>query len=50
LIYDPSTTFDAIAEQVPAVQLVDSNKSLFALNETFLEYIHNKSAACGYDD
>jgi carboxypeptidase D len=48
MIYDPSTTFDAIAEQVPAVQLVDYHQSLFPFNDTFMDYIHNKSDACGY--
>lgn len=49
MIYDPSTTYDAIAEQVPAVALAEYNQALFPLNDTFRTYIHNKSSACGYD-
>jgi len=50
MIYDPSTTFDVIAEQVPAVQLTDYNPSLFPFNDTFKAYIHKKADACGYTD
>jgi carboxypeptidase D len=50
MIYDPSTTFDALAEQAPVVQLADYHQSLFPFNDTFKAYIHNKSDACGYTD
>lgn len=50
MIYDPSVTYDALADQVPAVPLADYNPSLFPFNDSFSAYIHNKSAACGYDD
>jgi carboxypeptidase D len=50
MIYDPSTTYGVIAEQVPAVQLTDYNPSLFPFNDTFRAHIHNKSDACGYTD
>jgi carboxypeptidase D len=50
MIYDPSTTFNVIAEQVPAVQFVDYHRNLFPFNDSFTEYIHNKSDACGYTD
>jgi carboxypeptidase D len=48
MIYDPSTTFDQLAEQAPAVELVDKNYNLLPFNDTFMAYIHNKSDACGY--
>jgi carboxypeptidase D len=50
MIYDPSTTFNALAEQAPVVQLVDYHQSLFPFNDTFRAFIHNKSDACGYTD
>lgn len=50
MIYDPSTTYDAIAEQVPALQLAEYNQALFPFNDTFSAYLHNKSDACGYTE
>lgn len=50
MIYDPSTSYDAIQEQIPAVQFVDYWYGLMPFNDTFRAYIHNMSDACGYTD
>ncbi|PQE04801.1 carboxypeptidase cpdS protein [Rutstroemia sp. NJR-2017a BBW] len=50
MIYDPSTSFDQIQEQIPAVAFVDYWGGLFPFNDSFVEQIHNVSSSCGYDD
>jgi carboxypeptidase D len=50
MIYDPSTSYDVIQEQVPAVQFVDYWYGLMPFNDTFRAYIHNMSDSCGYTD
>jgi len=50
MIYDPSTTYDAIANDIPAVAFADYWGGLFPFNDTFSAYLHEASAACGYDD
>ncbi|CAL8577504.1 hypothetical protein XPA_003329 [Xanthoria parietina] len=48
LIYDPSTSTDAVQEQIPAVAFVDANANLFALNQSFTDSIHSRAASCNY--
>ncbi|KAF2099513.1 alpha/beta-hydrolase [Rhizodiscina lignyota] len=48
MIHDPSTSYNAVQEQIPVVPLVDANKNLFNLNATTLDYIHSKHESCGY--
>jgi carboxypeptidase D len=48
MIYDPSVSTDQIQEQIPAVQFVDYWKPLFSFNDSFTDYLHNASDACGY--
>ncbi|KAI4191778.1 MAG: hypothetical protein LQ348_003430, partial [Seirophora lacunosa] len=48
MIYDPSTSTDAVQEQIPAVAFVDANAPLFPLNSTFLDSIHTRASSCGY--
>jgi carboxypeptidase D len=50
MIYDPSTSYDAIQEEIPAVAFTDYWGGLFPFNDTFRAALHNTSAACGYDD
>ncbi|KAI9833597.1 MAG: hypothetical protein M1819_003550 [Sarea resinae] len=50
MIYDPSTSTDAVQEQIPVVPFVDYWTGLFALNDTFLADIHNRADKCGYTD
>ncbi|KUJ11815.1 alpha/beta-hydrolase [Mollisia scopiformis] len=50
MIYDPSTSYDAIQEQIPAVQFVDYWYGLMPFNDTFRAQLHSMSDACGYTD
>lgn len=50
MIYDPSTSSDAIQEQIPAVQFVDTYYNLMPFNDSFRAQIHNMSDSCGYTD
>lgn len=49
MMYDPSTSYDVIQEQVPAVAFVDYWGGLFPFNDTFKAKIHEMSKTCGYD-
>jgi len=50
MIYDPSTSYSTIQNEVPAVQFTDYWKGLFPFNDSFVETIHNQSDSCGYTD
>jgi carboxypeptidase D len=50
MIYDPSTSTNAIQNQIPAVQFVDYWYGLMPFNDSFRAYIHNMSDSCGYTD
>ncbi|KAH8602242.1 Alpha/Beta hydrolase protein [Bisporella sp. PMI_857] len=50
LAYDPVTSYDPIQADIPAVQFVDYWGGLFPFNDSYVEYIHNVSDACGYTD
>ncbi|KAJ9145350.1 Carboxypeptidase [Pleurostoma richardsiae] len=50
MIYDPSTSYDAIQTQVVAVPYVDHFSYLFNLNQTFMADIHARADSCGYTD
>lgn len=50
MMYDPSTSYDAIQEQIPAVAFVDYWGGLFPFNDTYKAQIHNMSKTCGYDE
>ncbi|KAK5162945.1 hypothetical protein LTR04_002872 [Oleoguttula sp. CCFEE 6159] len=50
MIYDPSTSYNVVQRQIPAVPFVDYHHQLFSLNKTFLADIHNRSKTCGYTD
>lgn len=50
MIYDPSTSYNTIQVDIPTVPFVDYHKQLFNLNETTLDYLHEKHESCGYAD
>lgn len=49
MIYDPSTSNNAIQTQIPAVAFVDYWKGLHPFNDTYMAFLHNASEACGYN-
>lgn len=48
MIYDPSTSYDVVQEDIPSVPFVDYWSGLFSLNQTFVDDIHNRWETCGY--
>ncbi|KAF2488513.1 carboxypeptidase D [Lophium mytilinum] len=50
MIYDPSTSYDVVQQQIPAVPFVDAWAPLFNLNKTFTADIHKRAKKCGYTD
>lgn len=50
LVYDGVYSYDSVGDNIPTAAFIDYWGPLMDLNETFVEYIHNTSAACGYDD
>ena len=50
MIYDPSTSYNVVQEDIPAVAFVDYWANVFNLNQTFMADIHNRSKVCGYTD
>lgn len=50
MIYDPSVSYDVVTGDIPAVPFVDYWSNLFALNDTFMDHLHEKYESCGYKD
>lgn len=50
MIYDPSVSYDAVTNEIPAVPFVDYWSGLFSFNETFMSHLHEKFESCGYAD
>ena len=50
MIYDPSTSYNPIQTEIPAIAFVDYWGGLFPFNDSYVKYIHNMSDACGYAD
>lgn len=50
LIYDPSTSYDVVQQQVPAVPFVDYWKPLFSFNDTYMDELHQRADECGYTE
>lgn len=48
MFYDPSLTYDAVQEDIPAVPFVDYWAPLFSLNDSTMDYLHQQHEACGY--
>lgn len=50
LIYDPSTSYDVVQQQVPAVPMIEYFDTLFNLNDTYMDHIRGLHQSCGYAD
>ena len=50
MFYDPSTSYDIVQEDIPAVPFVDYWGGLFSLNQTFMEGLHERDQSCGYSE
>jgi carboxypeptidase D len=48
MIYDPSLSYGVVQEQIPTAAFIDYWSSLFYLNSTFTESLHQMSESCGY--
>ncbi|KAK0352954.1 hypothetical protein LTR02_006242 [Friedmanniomyces endolithicus] len=48
LFYDPSTSYQVVQDDIPAVPFVDYWSGLFSLNDSFMADIHKRADACGY--
>jgi len=50
MFYDPSTTYDVVENDIPAVPFVNTWNGLFNFNESFLEDLNTRWETCGYAD
>lgn len=50
MIYDPAIDYEMIHEDVPTLSMIESNRNSFPFNDTFNDFLQNKSAVCGFDD
>jgi len=48
LFYDPSTSYQVVQDDIPAVPFVDYWSGLFSLNDSFMADIHKRADDCGY--
>ena len=48
LIYDPSTSYGVVQDDIPSVPFVDYWSGLFSFNQTFMDDIHTRWEKCGY--
>ena len=48
LFYDPSTSYNVVQDDIPAVPFVDYWAPLFSFNESFMADLHRRHEACGY--
>jgi carboxypeptidase D len=48
MLYDPSTSYGVVQDEIPTVPFVDYWGPLFSLNQTFLDDIHARDENCGY--
>lgn len=48
IIIDPSTSSEAIQQQIPAVAYVDYFAPLFSFNASFMDFLHTQADSCGY--
>ncbi|GAB7356685.1 hypothetical protein MBLNU459_g7396t1 [Dothideomycetes sp. NU459] len=48
LIYDPSTSYDVVQQDIPATAFVNALTPLFPFNSTFVKDINTRAAKCGY--
>ena len=50
MFYDPSTSYDVVQQDIPAVPFVDYWKPLFNLNDTYMADLHQRADECGYTE
>ncbi|EKG12885.1 Peptidase S10 serine carboxypeptidase [Macrophomina phaseolina MS6] len=50
MIYDPSINHDVVLQDAPVLSLIENSRNAFPFNNSFDEYIRNRSSACGFDD
>lgn len=48
MFYDPSTSYDVVQQQIPAVPFVDYWKPLFSFNDSYMDELHQRADECGY--
>ena len=48
MFYDPSTSYDVVQRDIPAVPLVNTWNGLFNFNESFLNDLNERYETCGY--
>ncbi|KAK4540376.1 hypothetical protein LTR36_009233 [Oleoguttula mirabilis] len=48
MMYDPSTSYGVLQDDIPTVPFVDYWSGLFSFNQTFMDDIHRRADACGY--
>ncbi|TFY66307.1 hypothetical protein EVG20_g4784 [Dentipellis fragilis] len=49
-IADPSLSYDAVQEQIPALRFVQANQNVFPFNSSFSAELQSISDSCGYTD
>ncbi|KAA1465940.1 alpha/beta-hydrolase [Dentipellis sp. KUC8613] len=49
-IADPSLSYDAVQEQIPALRFVQANQNVFPFNSSFSAELQRISDSCGYTD
>lgn len=50
MIYDPSTTYGEVQQDIPALPFVEYHQNLFHLNDTFMASVRSRDKSCGYAD
>ncbi|GJJ15865.1 hypothetical protein Clacol_010143 [Clathrus columnatus] len=49
-IGDPTTSWNVVHTQIPALHFVKKYKNVFAFNSTYMDHLEKKSARCHYTD
>jgi len=50
MFYDPSTSYDVVQQQIPAVPMVESLQPLFNFNDSYMADIRQRADECGYTE
>ncbi|KAK3054734.1 hypothetical protein LTR09_004463 [Extremus antarcticus] len=50
MIYDPSTSYNVVQDQIPTVPFVEYWAPLFSLNDTYMDHLRHLHQECGYAD
>ncbi|MCJ1471478.1 hypothetical protein MMC13_000117 [Lambiella insularis] len=48
LMYDPSTSTDAVQLQIPMMAYVDYWSNVYSFNASYMDHLHTKDTRCGY--